>query len=334
MDKREKLYQSFPSAYKERLEREARFAGIEKFSPNNVINIFFFFYIVAVIVLIYLIWIKIYSYMQIGIIVTIILCIGPISPYIRYSIMADKRSKKIEEMLPDILFLTSSNIKSGLTIDRAMLFSARPEFGAIGIEFKKVALDIYGGVPVEKAFTFLLRKIKSKLLSNTVKLLVEGLRSGGAVAKLLEETAVDIQNTETLRKEIQASVMMYTIFIFIAAVLGAPFLFAVSNFLTYSLTSMWSSSASQSGDVASIQGSLTSSISVSSPDIDLNALHNFSIYAILLTTICGGILISLIQTGNTKAMLKYSPAFAIVALIIFFSVKKFLFIVFGGILGI
>ncbi|MCK5476580.1 MAG: type II secretion system F family protein [Candidatus Aenigmarchaeota archaeon] len=335
MEKRELLYNSFPSSFKEIIEKEARYAGIDNFSPRNVINIYIVFYIFSVLILIYMTWTKLFSSIVMWGILTVIMCIGVLIPHTRYAMMAEKRGKAIEKMLPDILFLTSSNIKSGLTIDRAMLFSARPEFGAIGIEFKKVALDIYGGIPVEKAFTKLSKKIKSKLLSNTVKLLAEGLRSGGAVAKLLEETATDIQNTEILQKEIQASVMMYTIFIFMAAVLGAPFLFAVSNFLTHSLTSMWAASgSSQSDDIQAVQGSLSSSITVSSPDVDLAALHNFSIYAILLTTICGGILISYIQKGNVSAALKYSPAFAITAVLIFFLAKGFLFKVFGGMLGL
>ena len=317
------------------MEREAKYAGIQKFSPKSVINIFICFYIISLIVLVYLTWTKMFSNIVIWSIVTGILCAGILTPYSKYSIFADKRSKKIEAMLPDILMLTSSNIKSGLTIDRAMLFSARPEFGAIGQEFKKVALDIYGGVPVEKAFLELSSKIKSKILGNTVKMLVEGLRSGGAVAKLLEETAIDIQNSEVLHKEIQASVMMYTIFIFIAAVLGAPFLFAISNFLTQSMSVMWSSTGSSSGqDVSSVQGSLSTSISVSAPDVDLDALHNFSVYAIMITTICGGILISLIQKGNIKEAYKYAPPFAIVALIIFYVAKQGLLVVFGGMLGI
>ncbi|MCK5176496.1 MAG: type II secretion system F family protein [Candidatus Aenigmarchaeota archaeon] len=336
MEKREILYNSFPRSFKELIEEEAKYAGIDDFSPKNVINIYIVFYIFSMILLIYMTWTKPFSNIIMWGIITVVMCVGILIPYTRYSLMAEKRGKAIEKMLPDILFLTSSNIKSGLTIDRAMLFSARPEFGAIGVEFKKVALDIYGGIPVEKAFTKLSKKIKSKLLANTVKLLAEGLRSGGAVAKLLEETATDIQNTEILQKEIQASVMMYTIFIFMAAVLGAPFLFAVSNFLTHSLTSMWSASASGPSDTTQddIQGSLSSSISVSSPDVDLEALHNFSIYAILLTTICGGILISYIQKGNISAALKYSPAFAISAIIIFFLARGFLFKVFGGMLGL
>ena len=117
MDKREKLYNSFPKSFKDLIEREAKYAGIRKFSPNGVINIFICFYILSLIVLVYLTWTRMFSNIVTWLIVTGVLCVGILMPYTKYSIMADKGSKKIEAMLPDILMLTSSNIKSGLTID-------------------------------------------------------------------------------------------------------------------------------------------------------------------------------------------------------------------------
>ncbi len=323
------VYNMLPKKYREIIENEARYAGQESFKESFVFKIFVVFYVMAFLDFFILIgfvraplWISLIP-------PVIILFAGLCGPYIVYTLVAESRRKNMEQLLPDLLLLTASNIKSGLTIDRALLFSARPEFGELGQEFRKVAFQIYGGQPLEESFQSLTKKVKSVILERTVCLLVEGLRSGGAVAKLLEETAADIKNTEMLQKEIRSSVMMYIMFIFMAAVLGAPFLFAISSFLVSATTGMWDDMGEIDEDFAS-EGMIT----INKPDIDLDAFNYFSIAALIITTFFAGILISLIQTGNLKGGFKYVPLFMGVALALYFAAKMMLFTVFGDALGL
>ena len=329
MDYETVIYNMLPRKYREFIEDEARYAGLEAFKESFVFKLFVVFYVMAFVDFFILIgFIKAPLWLSI-IPPLIIIVVGLGAPYIIYSLVAESRRKTIEQLLPDLLLLTASNIKSGLTIDRALLFSARPEFGELGQEFKKVAFHIYGGRPIDESFQMLTTKVKSTILARTVGLLVEGLKSGGAVAKLLEETAADIRNTELLQKEIQSSVMMYVMFIFMAAVLGAPFLFAISTFLVMSTTSMWDDMGDIDPEFAG-----TGTIQISKPDIDLVAFQYFSIAAMIITTVFSGFLISLIQSGNLKGAIKYSPLFVTVALGIYFAAKKMLLIVFADMLGI
>ncbi len=323
------IYNMLPKKYRELIENEARYAGQESFKESFIFKLFIAFYVMAFIDFFILIGL-LNAPLWLSIIPPIlILSVGLIAPYLIYSIVAESRRKNMEQLLPDLLLLTASNIKSGLTIDRALLFSARPEFGELGQEFKKVAFQIYGGQPIEDSFQTLTTKVKSTILARTVGLLVEGLRSGGAVAKLLEETAADIRNTEMLQKEIQSSVMMYVMFIFMAAVLGAPFLFAISAFLVTSTTSMWDDMGEIDAEFAD-QGMMK----ISKPDIDLELFQYFSIAALVITTLFSGILISQIQSGNIKGAVKYSPVFVSLALVIFFAAKALLFAIFGDMLGL
>ncbi len=325
-----RFYSYFPKKYRETIETEAKYAGFDEPPCLFIYYMTQVFLFAAGFNLIYLVavlraplWLAI-----IPPILILSVCFG--APYIIYTMLAESRRKQMETMLPDILMLASANIKSGLTIDRALLFAARPEFGALGSEFKKVAFEIYGGNDTEESFTKLTTRIKSQILERTISLLIEGLRSGGAVAKLLEETATDIKNTEMLQREIRSSVMMYTIFIFMAAVLGAPVLFAISNFLITSSSSMWSDSI-PSGDMSAMPN--TGFLSISAPQMNLEAFGYFSIAAIILTTLFSGILIALIQSGKAKNGIKYTPIFMTIALVLFFAVKHVLLVVFGGMLG-
>lgn len=322
------IYGSLPFWYTERIEQEALYAGRIDKPKIFVVNAVFFFYLISIFFypLSYK-WIS-SPYIRATVSLTLLL-FGLFFPYYVFSLMAESRKKEIEVVLPDLLLLTSANIKSGMTIDRALLFASRPEFGMLGREVKKVAFQIYGGKPLADAFEILTRRIKSDILQRTISLLLEGLRSGGAVAKLLEESATDIRNTETLKKEIKASVMMYGIFIFMAAVLGAPFMFAISNFLVYSSVEMWSGNEVELDPQFSGGGF----IQIHTPEIDIEAFNMFSMAAILVTTFFAGILISLIMTGTAKAGLKLVPVFMVIGVLLFVGAKAVMFAAFGGIVG-
>ncbi len=323
------VFSRLPEKYQEFIKREGTYAGYEGSIEKFVFWIFAAFF--AVILLEVAALAVIWPASWISMLLLSFIALAAISaPYIVFSSAADSRKKEINDMLPDFLLLAAANIKSGLTIDRAILFSARPEFGDLSREFKKVAFDIYSGEPIDSAFSKITKRINSEVLERTISLLVEGIKSGGAVAKLLEETAMDIRNTETLQKEIRASVMMYVMFIFMAAVLGAPVLFAISTFLIQGTMSMWSGMDMTISP--EMQGA--SMIKISPPSIDTTIFSYFAVSAIIITTTFSGILISLIQTGNARGGMKYSPLFTSVALVIYFAAKEGLYRVFGGMLGV
>ncbi|MFB6294177.1 MAG: type II secretion system F family protein, partial [Candidatus Nanohaloarchaea archaeon] len=81
----------------------------------------------------------------------------------------------------------------------------------------------------------------SEMFEETLKLLVDGINAGGEVSSLLESSAEDIRTSLHLREEIATNVRMYSMFIMIAAVVGAPLLFGVSTYLTETTSALWAS---------------------------------------------------------------------------------------------
>lgn len=257
-----------------------------------------------------------------------------VTPYLFFTTLADTKKREIESVLPDILLLTSANIKSGLTIDRAILFSARPEFGIIAEHFKSAAFKIYGGTAVEDSLQNMVKKVKSETLEHVIDLLSEGMKSGGSIAKLLEETALDIRNSETLQREIKSTVAMYVMFIVIAGVIGAPLLYAISTYMITAIGTMWGQQSALGGDSSALTSG-GSFLSISSPaEMDPNAFSNFAAMAILITTFFSGLLISIIQTGSAKQGIKYAPVLMIVAILLYFGARSILWSVFGSMIGI
>ena len=228
--------------------------------------------------------------------------------------IADSRANFVESILPDALQIISSNLRSGLTPDKAILTSARPEFGPLEAELKKVSRETLSGIPFEESLSGITKKINSKVLGKTVALLIEGMEKGGSLNSLLERVSEDIRQSKMLRNEIKSFVMMYGIFIFFAASFGAPILYSVSTFMVDTMGSL--------SDQVSVDA--TSSISTVSffnfepSPITSEFLMQYSAVAILVTSIFGGLLIGLIQDGNEKAGIKFIPILLGVSLAIFF----------------
>ncbi len=312
------IYGNLPEKYRTKLEKEAIYAGLE----GDVYKYFTDIMKSSLIIMLIILTIT-YISLRLSMPIMLVLFLSVIAtafvmPYIVFTVSAEKRTKNIEKVLPDLLTLAASNIKSGLTIDKALLFAARDEFGTLSIEIKKTAFKIYGGITIDEAFRNMTERINSGHLKRTVNLLLEGIRSGGNTATLLEESATDIETSKVLQKEINASVQMYIIFIILAGVIAAPVMFAISNYLIESTTGMWDDVDMDSdADI----GAGIMKITPSSSSIDSKFFTFFAAAAITITTVFGGMLISLIKFGNLKHSGKYSPIFTVFALSLFFIAK-------------
>jgi len=243
------------------------------------------------------------------------------------ALVGDSRSKNIDIVLPDCLQLIASNIRAGASVDQAIWLSARPEFGILEDEVRKVGTKTIGGKPLNAALIEMAHDIKSDMLDRAVKLLVEGLDAGGEIAKLLEETAANIRTAESMRKEIRAAVVMYAILILFAAVFGAPLLFAISIQFVGAMSKLWAPTT-MTNSMPETTGSF-SMIKAGPPPITADELLYFAISAISITTFFAAMIISLIQHGNQRNGIKYIPMFMTTALVIFFAAKAAL----TGLLG-
>jgi flagellar protein FlaJ len=269
------------------------------------------------------------GFMPIGLVLSFALGFGVlIFTYIVFMFIADSRANQIENVLPDALQLMSANVRAGMTIDRAIWLSARPEFGVLEEEIKMVGSRTMGGKSLKVALSEMSKTIKSKLLDRTVKLLLEGIDSGGEMAHLLEEIASNIRVTQTLKKEIKSSVMSYSIFIFFAAVIAAPFLFSISIFFVDTMTNLWGSAGVGASVTSGSTGMGGMFQKAQGPQISADDLFWFSITALAVTGFFGSLTISLIQSGKEKNGLKLVPimiAASITILIVSTTIVKLLF---------
>lgn len=261
----------------------------------------------------------IYFMIKKQIVFSIIVFVSVLGLSLFYSLFSNKlkesaRIKKIEEVFPDFLQLMSSNLRAGITIDRAMLLSARPEFYPLDQEILQVGRNITTGKDIEVALLEMTKRIKSEKISKTILLIISGIKAGGNLAILLEETSINLRERDFVEKRAASNVMTYVIFIFIAVSVGAPALFSLSGILVETLTNLL-------GGLPAIEAPVNIPFTLSSVNISLRFITYFSLIFIIVTDILASLILGLVSKGEEKQGLKYLVPILIISLSIFFLIK-------------
>ncbi len=303
------IYKFFPKRYREHIRGKLLFAGMTTRCESYINKSFMVSLVLAA-----LLAVAIRNY---ALFVFIGVFIGSFLMFNAYLTLAvEKRKNFVENVLPDALELMAANMRAGYIPSKALLLSARSEFGPLSEAIKKSGKEIMTGKSLADGLSEIPKYIKSEILQRAINLINEGSKYGGQLVSLLDENAVDIRRKQAIKKEIKANIIMYGIFIVFSGILGAPVLYALSLYLITTLTSLGASSVAStevmSKGVPLFKGGVTVS-----PDF----LLGFSVAAIMITTFFSGLIIGLIDTGKEKGGIKYVPVFMIMALIVFFGAR-------------
>ena len=264
-------------------------------------------------------------------IVSSILYLGAIYTIIELQI--DTRRSKMEEILPDFLQITAANIRSGMPIDRAMVYSARPEFAPLTQEIQEFNKRIASGESLQNSLIILSTRFRSRQLKRTVNLMLEGITYGGGMVDLLERVAADIRQQQLLQKEIAGQLFMYSLFIIFASVFAAPLLFAVSVEMINITTSIWSGISSQlQGGKIQMAGAL-SMFTPKPPSITSEDFKNFALATMIMISIFAAFIVASISSGVASRGIKYVPIFILISVVIFLGAQSFLESMFGSFFG-
>ena len=246
--------------------------------------------------------------------------------FIMYAIleyMIDKRRSFVEELLSDYLQIASANMRSGVSLDKALISAARPDFKYFRDDVLLMAKQLYSGETMGNALVNLSNRYRSQQLKRTVRMMTEALRYGGGMSDILNQIAKDLRSQQTIQKEIGSQLFMYTIFIVFASVIGAPVLYALTNKMINITDTIWSGILQQNPNgLSSIsQVSSVSFLKPQPPTIQPGEYNLFSIIAIILISGISSFIVSAISSGTAIKGLKYLPVFIITGLAIFFLVS-------------
>ena len=256
----------------------------------------------------------------------IALSIIEVGAYFALSLRADAVGKTVEDVLPDALQLMTSNLRAGLTTDRALLLAARPEFGVLSFELDRVGRKLALGENISESLLDMSKRVKSEKFKKSILLIVSGLESGGEITDLLDHVANNLRQERFIDEKIRSNVLMYVIFIFVAIGVGAPILFGLSSFLISVLQE----------NLANIEIPKNANVPITFSKITLSSSYivTFSVISLVTSSILGSLVLGLIKNGKEKKGVKLIPVLVILSLLVFFLARLLIKTLLGGLFGI
>lgn len=126
------------------------------------------------------------------------------------------RVRKIDQRFPDFVRDLAESRRAGMTFTKAIMQSAKGNYGMLTPEIKKVAQQISWGSSVEDALSAFAKRVNTKLIRRTISLIIEAGRSGGTVADVLDAASKDAREIKLLESERRINMMSYVAVIFVA----------------------------------------------------------------------------------------------------------------------
>src|SRR3989338_3623781 len=239
--------------------------------------------------------------------------------YIAVDLKIFRRKVDIEEVLPDFLQLTSSNINAGMTIDKALWFAVRPRFGVLAKEIEIVAKETMSGVDLKTALDRFASRYDSVVLKRTISMINEGVEAGGEIGDLLSRISDEIREQKTMIKEMSANVTTYVIFIVFATVVAAPMLFALAGVLIEVVGNL----GSALGNTGNSAASAGIPISFSGTGISQSDFRIFAIVSLTIGSFFSAMMTSTIKKGNIQSGVKFIPIYILISIFLYLVTQGF-----------
>ena len=235
--------------------------------------------------------------------------------------------KKMEIAFPDFIALMASNLRAGMTVDRALLLSSRKEFAPLDKEITLLGKDIITGKEINAALSDMSDRVKSDEIKKTVMLIISGIRSGGNLSILLEQVSLNMRERMFVKKRASSNVLMYVIFIFFASAFGAPVLFGLSSVLVEVLV----------GIIGGLPSGQTTSVKLPFSFTEISISPTFVFYFALVfmvfSNIFSALMLGLVNKGKEREGLKFIVPMIAISIVVFFVARLVVLSYFPDFLG-
>jgi pilus assembly protein TadC len=143
--------------------------------------------------------------------------------------LSDRKIDEYEARLPDVLHHIGTTLKTGGTVEIALREAAKVNYGPITKGLKRMLREINEGKTFEDSFRDFALESRSPLMKKVAVVIIAAKKSGGALLDTLTAMAEDIRAVYRLQRERKSKTLMQFMFILVAGLLVAPFVFGIVN---------------------------------------------------------------------------------------------------------
>jgi tight adherence protein B len=135
-----------------------------------------------------------------------ILLIGAatVGPLIAIDQAVDKRRRRFEEQLPDILTMIAGSLRGGWGIQQAIGLAAQEAAAPAGPELKRVETETRLGMALERSLQLMADRMGSPDFHAAVGAIAVQREVGGNLAQVLDLVAKTVREREAMRRQIKA----------------------------------------------------------------------------------------------------------------------------------
>lgn len=226
---------------------------------------------------------------------------------------ANRRRNAIIEVLPDVLHHMSVSMRTGLVLESVIQEISEADYGPLSEEFHQVVFELKKGMPLKDALIGFSDRMESKEIERAIRLLLEGVESGGPISEVLDEVSEDMRAVKLIQRERKSMTAQQTSFLALASLVAAPFVMGV----VATLPSIMAGAAGGIEEAAL-------------PLEQLQSMINILSFYVIAQAVSASVMMGVVMYGNFRKGLKFTVPMAIAAYLVFTLVKTFM----PGIMGV
>lgn len=244
-----------------------------------------------------------------------------------YFMMLDSRFKKaeseIEKDLPEFLDSLVSNLKGGISLEKAIIQSVRKDQKALLKEVTLINEKVMMGKNVIESIREFRQRFNSPIINRTFFLVEEGLQGGGNLSTPLERISDNLKKIYNLDEEIKSNSSGFSVVVSFISIVVAPVLFALALTLLTFIGNLF--------DLLSESEAVFLSATAIPPEFT-TYLTIFSYSMIVMVTFFSSLIVAHLKNEKAYKMIKFLPIYIIVSLLIYNIFSAILLSFFGNII--
>jgi flagellar protein FlaJ len=217
----------------------------------------------------------------------------------------NRRKKKLEQNIPDLLKKLASTNETGMTLQDSIKLMSRKETDTLSKEIKKVWRDISWGVNINDSLIRFANRLRTQVVARSFTLITKANESSGDIGQVLLVASRDASSEQDMKRERSMSMMIYIVIIYIAFFVFVGVIYVIS---TTFLTEMASAGAKMAS--SGTQASFLSSF-------NLDEYTRLFKHACLIQGLSSGLMAGAMGEGKVLAGLKHSIVMMTIAYVIF-----------------